>query len=257
MTEPREPQETEYVLTGALEDYLETIYEIVSDQKLARVRDIAKARGVRAASVTPAMKRLANLGLIRYVQREYIDLTPDGEREARRVHARHRVLRRFFEQVLRMPGNEALRDACAMEHSLSIEGMEHLVRFLEFLHVCPEGQRLLARFHSCSRVHEDRDPCPHQTCNWSHERCDSKVHGREVKPLAEVLAGEKVRVAQVSGDPSVRQELLDMGLVPQTPVEVQRVDRGDGSMLLSLHGYDLTVSKAQSEAVMVDINKEK
>ena len=65
-------------LSGSLEDYLETIYELVRDKKLARVKDIANRRGVRSASVTPAMKRLAELGLIEYVEREYIDLSEDG-----------------------------------------------------------------------------------------------------------------------------------------------------------------------------------
>ncbi|MBM4373322.1 MAG: metal-dependent transcriptional regulator, partial [Deltaproteobacteria bacterium] len=82
-------------LTPALEDYLETIFELVQERKVARVRDIAEARSVKAGSVSPAMRRLADLGLIRYHQREFIDLTEQGEEEARRVMARHRVLRRF------------------------------------------------------------------------------------------------------------------------------------------------------------------
>ena len=88
-------------LTSALEDYLETIFELVRDQKLARVKDIARARGVKSGSVTPAMKRLSELGLIKYVQREYIDLTPDGEIEARRIYAKHQILSRFFEEFNR------------------------------------------------------------------------------------------------------------------------------------------------------------
>ena len=87
-------------LSSSLEDYLETVFELVRDRKVARVKDIAKARGVRAASVTPAMHRLAHLGLIDYAEREYIVLTPAGEKMARRVYARHRVLQRFFREVL-------------------------------------------------------------------------------------------------------------------------------------------------------------
>ena len=49
-------------LTGSLEDYLETIYLLIRDRKVARVKDIAEARDVRMASVTPAMRRLAELG---------------------------------------------------------------------------------------------------------------------------------------------------------------------------------------------------
>jgi len=138
------------VLSSALEDYLETIFILVRDNKFARVKDIAKARGVRSASVSPAMRRLAELELIKYVQREYIDLTPKGEVEARRIYARHRVLIRFFEEILGVPAEVAREDACSMEHSLSDVSMDHLVRFFEFLGACPEGEGLIGRFRNCS-----------------------------------------------------------------------------------------------------------
>ena len=48
-------------LSSSLEDYLETVYQLVKEHKFARVRDIAKARNVKAGSVSPALKRLAEL----------------------------------------------------------------------------------------------------------------------------------------------------------------------------------------------------
>ena len=86
--------DTHSALTPALEDYLETIFELQRSGKVARVRDIAAARNVKAGSVSPAMRRLADLGLIKYRQRDYIDLTEEGEFAARRVMSRHRVLLR-------------------------------------------------------------------------------------------------------------------------------------------------------------------
>lgn len=140
------------MLTPSLEDYLETIYEQVRDQKVARVRDIAKARGVQAGSVSPAMRRLADMGYIRYIQREYIDLTPAGESEALRVLTKHRLLSKFFEDILKMPKRIAESDACAVEHSISSEGIAHLLRFVEFIQICPDGQSFLESFHNCNRV---------------------------------------------------------------------------------------------------------
>ena len=52
-------------LKAAADGELAGLYELVRDHKVARVRDIARARGVRSASVTPAMRRLAQMGLIR------------------------------------------------------------------------------------------------------------------------------------------------------------------------------------------------
>ena len=34
-------------LTGSLEDYLETVYLLIQERRVARVRDIARARSVR------------------------------------------------------------------------------------------------------------------------------------------------------------------------------------------------------------------
>ena len=89
------------VLTPALEDYLETIYRLVGQSGFARVKDIASARDVRPASVSPALKRLDSMGLVQYERREYVGLTPAGEKAARKIYARHQVLSRFLSTVLK------------------------------------------------------------------------------------------------------------------------------------------------------------
>jgi len=136
-------------LTASLEDYLETIYALIQKKKVARVRDIARARGVRAGSVSPAMRRLADLGLVRYEQREYIDLTEEGERQALKVVARHRMLTRFLVDVLRMTPAAAEPDACAMEHNMSDEAMSRLTGLMEFLQERPDvSGEFLTCFHA-------------------------------------------------------------------------------------------------------------
>ncbi len=120
---------SELGLSGSLEDYLETIYLLAQERQFARVRDIASARGVKAGSVSPALKRLSDMGLVNYVRREYVSLTPEGEREARRVFARHQILTRFFKEVLQMPAVAAEEQACSMEHILTNDAMDRLVKF--------------------------------------------------------------------------------------------------------------------------------
>jgi DtxR family Mn-dependent transcriptional regulator len=120
-------------LSQSLEDYLETIYELVRDKKFARVKEIAQLRAVRPGSVSPAMRRLADLGLIRYEQREYIDLTPAGQEQAQSVLARHELLLQFLHDVLLMPKDLAQADACALEHSLSPLATRRLAGLLEYL----------------------------------------------------------------------------------------------------------------------------
>jgi len=235
-------------LTPALEDYLETILELVQTRKIARVRDIADARSVKAGSVSPAMRRLADLGLIRYHQREYIDLTETGQEEAQRVMARHRVLRRFFAEVLRMDADAADREACAMEHNLSNTAMDKMVRLFEFIQACPEGKEgFLHLFHTCPIVNEGMPKCGRD--------CPRAGPGqnREEKPqsLADLTAGQSARVLRVDAEGAVRQRLLDMGLLPTTQVELERVAPGGDPIWIRMFGSQLALRRKEALAILV------
>jgi DtxR family transcriptional regulator, Mn-dependent transcriptional regulator len=236
-------------LTSALEDYLETIYELVRKQSFARVRDIARARGVKAGSVSPALKRLADLGLVDYARREYITLTEAGEHEARRVYARHRLLSQFFEHVLQMPHDAADSEACAMEHSLSDEGMDRLVRFFEFLGACPNSEpSFLERFHGCSLVHAEQETCEH-ACHADDESRRG-AHGT-AKSVYDLDPGQGGQVTQVNAEGAIRQRLLDMGILPQARVDVERVAPAGEPIWIRLHGTQLALRRQEAEAVMV------
>lgn len=135
----------------ALEDYLETILELAEARDAVRVRDIAEARGVKPGSVSPALGRLAALGLIDYTRREFIGLTPAGREVARRVAERHRVLGRLLGEILRLPSADAEPAACAMEHALTPLALGRLARFLTFLDATPERRALVEDFHASLR----------------------------------------------------------------------------------------------------------
>ena len=242
-------QDQSNTLTDSLEDYLETIYQLVRDKKFARVKDIAQARQVRPGSVSPAMRRLADLGLIEYVRREYIKLTPEGEERARRIVARHRLLRRLFEGLLRMPRSAAEAEACAMEHSLSADAMERLVHLFEFLSLCPEAQGILAKFHHCDlvtgRPGDCSIPCPART-SADHEGPLATT------TLLDLAAGEKGRVIQLAGSSEGRQRLLNMGIMPEVVVSVDLHDHTRHTARISLQGFQLSITADEAASILVD-----
>jgi DtxR family Mn-dependent transcriptional regulator len=235
-------------LTASLEDYLETIYELVRDRKLARVKDIAQARGVQAGSVSPAMKRLSGLGLIRYVRRDYIDLTPLGVKEAQRVYARHQMLTRLFREVLRLSSSESEKNACAMEHNLTEKAMDRLVRFFEFVDSCPDGKNILEVFHQCSHARENG---PDSTC-----QCETRWAQKEetVRRVSDLSPGEGGTVTHVDGSGAIRQRLLDMGILPGVPIDVERVAPAGDPMWIRLQGFQLSLRRAEADAIAVDVN---
>ncbi len=240
-------------LTPTLEDYLEAIYRSMKGRAFTRVRDIAKARGVRTASVVPALRRLRDLGLIDYQRREYVALTAEGERLARRVFARHEVLRRFFQDVLNMPAEAAEADACAMEHGLSDLGMDRLVRFVEFLGTCPHSPpRLLESFHACS-VDQVAAPGDRGCTRSCSRREGNGPNELEEKSLAELSAGNSGVVTCVLAPPDDRRILLDLGLLPDARVDVLRVDQSGTPLHLRVAGADLLLSRLKAECVLVAV----
>ena len=235
-------------LTGALEDYLETIYLLQRDRPYARVKDIARERKVKPGSVSPAIKRLATMGLVEYHQREYICLTDEGEAEGRRVYSRHRILTAFFEKVLKMSPVSADRDACALEHSISDEAMDRLVRFFEYLAVCPSAStEFVDRFHNCSRVNPETGGCG-EDCAASRVDLASESMTR----LNRLKPGERGIVRQVRAHGAVRQRLLDMGLLPDTVVELVRKAPSGDPIWIRFQHTQLALRADEARTVLVE-----
>jgi DtxR family transcriptional regulator, Mn-dependent transcriptional regulator len=236
-------------LSESLEDYMETIFELVRDNKLARIKDIARARDVRSASVIPAMRRLSEMGLINYEKREYIDLTPEGERVARRVYSRHRLLTRFFRDILGIPNEFAQKDACALEHSLSDVGMDHIVRFFEFIQSCPEGGDVIGRLQTCQLVNGDRKQCSGGCAVHADERVVAQA---QMETLKQMSPGQSCTVVRISGTGAIRQRILDMGLMPGVNIYVERLSPAGDPMWIKFQGSQLSLRLKEAETVLVD-----
>ena len=235
------------VLSSSLEDYLETIFELARDGGVARVRDIAKRRKVRPASVSTALQRLAEAGLVRYERRELITLTAQGEIRARGIYAKHRLLTHFFGRILGVDSTQAEADACAMEHSLSERTMDELTRFVEFVRSCPEGEALLDRFQHCSVIRPDEvdATCVCGQAELALSRRTSTAQSLTTAPLHMPLA-----VVQVHGAAKERRQLLGLGLLPGVPLEL--LERGKETLTIRIEGFELTLASTLAAHVAVE-----
>jgi DtxR family Mn-dependent transcriptional regulator len=124
-------------LSASLEDYLEVIFHLEQSNRVARAKDIADHMNVQRASVTGALKALAKRGLINYSPYSFVTLTTPGRDAAREVIHRHGVLKEFFMNTLQLGAEDAEANACRIEHAIDPTAFERLVRFLEFMSICP------------------------------------------------------------------------------------------------------------------------
>jgi len=74
-----------------------------------------------------------------------------------------------------------------------------------------------------------------------------------IKPLSEMKPGEKGRISRIGGSGQVHRRILDMGVIPQTTVEVERVAPMGDPIWIRLKGYQLSLRKNEAANVYVEI----
>lgn len=148
-------------LSESLEDYLEVILDLESERKVARAKDIAEKMKVQRGSVTSALKKLGEKGLINYEPYSFITLTENGKTIANEIAHRHSVLKDFLLKVLQVDKETAELTACRMEHAIDKESLEKLLSFFDFIHNCPRaGQDWIKAFvNYCSDGNLESKKC--------------------------------------------------------------------------------------------------
>jgi len=153
-------EEQNKVLTQSKEDYLEAILIINSKKKWVRVKDLAKYLGVKMSSVVTTIHSLTKRGLVTHEKYGYIELTQRGAEIAREIYARHQSLHKFLHDFLGLSDSIAWNDACQIEHTLNPKTMKRILKFLEFIEICPEGEPTwLSNFYSFLKTGKLPESC--------------------------------------------------------------------------------------------------
>jgi DtxR family Mn-dependent transcriptional regulator len=142
------------------EDYLETLYMSQLEDKVTRVKDVAQALDVTMPSVVAAVRSLSEKGLVGQERYGHIELTKKGEKIAKDVYERHKLLYTLFHEILGLAPQVAEEDACHMEHYLSPETRERLFRIVEFVRACEYDEvPFIKRFLHFVNTGEMPPPC--------------------------------------------------------------------------------------------------
>ena len=118
------------VLKESGEMYLETIYVLRKKKAFVRAIDVGAELGYSKPSVSRAMGILRDGGYIKVAQDGGITLTEAGLEVAERTYERHTVLSELF-MKLGVDEENAVNDACKIEHVISAETFEALKKHLK------------------------------------------------------------------------------------------------------------------------------
>lgn len=233
-------------LSASLEDYLEAIYNLAGESKVARSKDIAKLLGVSKSSVTGALRLLKKRDLANYKPYDYVTLTETGQSAAAEIVRRHDILESFFVNLLGVDSDIAQKTACKAEHTLGPEVVARLLCFIEFVtKENRDGNDLVGKFGKF---------CKNRLKN-------SDFSGKEISEVDDVIGlnkvkpGQKCRIVKIIGRSGVNKRIADMGVVPGTTVEVQRVAPLGDPIDVKLKGYRLTLRKEEASKIIVELEQ--
>ena len=102
------------------ENYLESIYILSKRQQEVRATDICSYLGYSRPTVSTVLKKFREDGYVTVDENNHIALTELGLSIAEKMYERHIVISRFL-MALGVSEENALEDACKIEHDLSEE----------------------------------------------------------------------------------------------------------------------------------------
>ena len=197
----------------ALAEYLEAIYEMDEEGIPTQQARLAEWLGVSAASVSEAVKRLTQRGLVRTGDDRKVGFTRQGKGAARSLVRRHRLAERFLVEVVKLPWHLAHEEATRWGRAISDAVEERMVALLDDPGTCVHG-----------------NPIP-----GSRNEPDQ----RALRPLNEMTSGDRVMLERLTEDLELDLSIMrffeESGLMPGAEIEVQGL-APDGTMTLAVRG---------------------
>ncbi|MBE3593557.1 MAG: transcriptional regulator MntR [Candidatus Carbobacillus altaicus] len=143
--------------TPTMEDYLETIFNLIKEKGYARVADIAERLDVHPSSVTKMVQRLDKDEYLVYEKYRGFMLTNKGKKLGKRLVDRHELLESFL-QLLNLPEDVVARDVEGMEHHVSPETLDALSDLLQFFAEDPSRLRIFHDLRMASAEASQEEP---------------------------------------------------------------------------------------------------
>ncbi len=212
--------------TQAVEDYLKVIYDLSRVGGAVTTSAIAARLGVAAGTVTGMVKKLATLNLVAHEHYRGVVLTDAGRRIAVEVIRHHRLVERYLYEAMGVPWDQVHAEAEKWEHVLSEEMEDRMDAILGNPTTDPHGSPIPTR--------------------------DLQLEEREHSPLSELVAGQRGMVAEVGDeDAAMLRYFADLGLFPETEVQVVSVAPFEGPMTLLVAGHERSIGRPAAGHIFI------
>ncbi len=221
------------ILSEAEQDYIKTIYKLENGRtpyESVTTNLLSNHLQVRPASVTKMIKHLAKKNLLIHEPYKGVKLSRAGEKIAVEIIRHHRLIELYLTEALQMPWDVVHEEAERMEHSISPMVAARMEEMLGYPHVDPHGQPIPNNVGLI--VHTD-------TC-----------------ALSELKTGSESQIVEVDDDdPEFLRYVADLGLLPQTKVQILSKEPFDGPITIQANQQERIIGKELAQRVYVEKKK--
>lgn len=216
-------------LTPTIQAYLMAVHALGAGGGPVTSSALAERLGASPSSVSEGVRKLVAMDLAEHRPYAPVVLTESGRSFAVAMVRRHRIIETFLARCLDYPWDEVHAEADALEHVVSDRFVDALDVFLDHPRRDPHG-----------------DPIPTR---------DGHLDPLGDTPLDHVDEGSTGVVTRVSDrDNAVLRHLAEIGLRPDSPVEVVSRQVELGIISVSLAGRVVQVGTPVAAAVRVRVD---
>jgi DtxR family Mn-dependent transcriptional regulator len=222
-------------LSESTQTYLKAIWGLQEwgDQPATTSR-IAERTGLAPSTVSDALRKLAEQGLVEHAPYRSVTLTPTGRTHALAMVRRHRLIETFLSRVLRYSWDEVHAEAEVLEHAVSDLMVERIDAFLG---------------------HPDRDP--HGDPIPSASGAVPRLSATRLTDLTE--AGTVVVERLSDADPQRLQYFEGAGIIVGARLRVQQLAAASDTVQLQLDGRSepIVLGRGATDAIWVSTDQDR
>lgn len=197
------------MLTNNREDYLEIIFHLESEGKIATTQEIAKHLDISPASVSENIKKLADKKLLIYLPYKGVKLSRKGKKIAIDIVRRHRLSERFLVDKLGVKWAEVHSEAHKLEHGISKIISNKLFKMLGRPKTCPHG-----------------NPVPNP---------DGKIIEERSQALSTFKINDEIKIIKITDEePKLLCYLATLGLMPGISVKIEEKAPFKGPIIIKI-----------------------
>ena len=126
-------------LSSSVQEYLEALYWLAEAGIERTPSNLSRAMQVSPPSVTEMVRRMETDGLVLRGRDKKIALTDEGERIARHVVSRHRLVEAFLVKVMGIPWDEVHEEAETFEMGVTEQLEARMLSMIGDAKTCPHG----------------------------------------------------------------------------------------------------------------------